>query len=184
MRPEIDKLPLVDTKARVKIRLRHQGDRDIGTDTAIAENDVVLRPFRVQLSRMGHVVRPQRRDDHVVQEARLRVEKGQDVRDRETAAGFLPAGLAEVGLEFGRIGHGEPGTVDQCDTMTMPPRDTAGSFDPAGGRLDQPPDNLHRKTLSSLTIRRGAESLAREVRQVRHGGLPMNHLENEQVQGR
>jgi hypothetical protein len=48
------------------------------------------------------------------------MEQGQEMGHGEAAAGLLDAGLAEVLLEFGRIGHGEARAIGDEHTMAVP----------------------------------------------------------------
>ncbi len=106
------------------------------------------------------------------------------MRHRESAAGLLVAGLAEVRLEFRRVGHRESRAVLEQNPMATPTRHAVRGVEASPKRVDQPPKERHRQPLARLTIRRRGEPLAGQMRQVRHRGVLVQDLEKEQMQRR
>lgn len=98
---------------------------------------------------LAHLVRPQRRRGDPEQQSGAGVEQGQDRGHGEAAAGGLAAGLAEVPLEFGLIGHGERRAVDQEGAVPLP-----AAFG-LGGR-DQRPDHAAQDRLQDRQGEPGA----------------------------
>ncbi|MCG3132671.1 MAG: hypothetical protein FLDDKLPJ_03537 [Phycisphaerae bacterium] len=192
MRVEADDLPRMHAQHGVQIRPGNPGQMRIRAESAVAHDDVAGRPLRVQIGRVLHVMRAQGRQDHIMQEAGLGVEQREQVGDGKSAAGLLPAGLSEVRLMLGSVGHGESRAVEQREAMAVPqcwhvsgtvPRRRHSDFlEALRHRVHPPPDQLQREALPRLTIGRSGESLARKVRQVGHGGVAMNHLQEKQVQ--
>ncbi len=58
-----------------------------------------------------------------------------------------------------------------------------GSSDSARDRVNYPPEHVHRVSLTRLEIRRGGEPFTRQMWQMRHGGVPVENPEDEQMKG-
>ena len=93
---------------------------DIGAEPSISDQEIVRLEFRMQLDRLGHIVGSQRCGQHLGNHARAGVQQHQPVRRGKAAAYFLPARLAEVGLQFGRIGHRKARSIDMEYAVTEP----------------------------------------------------------------
>jgi len=74
----------------------------------------------VQLGRLGHVVRPQGRGQHLGNHASTYVQQCQPMRRGKTTSRLLLARLSEVGLELVRIGHRETRTIGVEHTVSEP----------------------------------------------------------------
>src|SRR5512135_1738779 len=129
-------------------------------------------------------MRPQRRREGFDQQPTGRIKHGQEMGHRETAARSLAAGLVEVGLEFGHIGHRGTGAVDQERAMATPQALVIRRApERAAGPAEQGLEDLQGESLAGLAVGRGGEGLAGEVGDVLTGGVAADDLEQEEVDG-
>jgi hypothetical protein len=129
---------------------------------------------------LAQVVRPQRRRDDVQQQARPGVEQRQDLGDGEAAAGGLAAGLTEVPLQFGRVGHGERRAVDEEGPMPAPAALDLGPGDEgADDASEHGAEDGQRQPGAGLAVGRLGEGAAGLERDVRQGRIAVEDLEDE-----
>ena len=138
----------------------------------------------MQVGRVFHVVRPQRRDDHVVKESAVGIHHRQQVSDRKTAAFPLLAWLPEVRPQLRRIGHREARAIDEQEPVAVPQCCGRRRFESLRKRVHQTLDQFERQPLSRLAVGRRAEPLARQMRQMGHGRVLVHHLQDEQMERR
>ena len=135
MRPagrEVHDLFLVDAKHGVHAATKQQCQVGERAEPAIADQHIPGLQGRMDPGDLAHVVRPQRRRDDVHEQARPGVEQRQDLGDGEPAARGLAAGLTEVPLQPGRVGHGEARSVDEEGPMPAPEALDLGAGVPVG----------------------------------------------------
>ena len=94
----------------------------IRRESSIGHQDVARRQFRMHLGHLRLVVRAQRPGQQLDHQARRRVEHGQQMRLRKTAARALLTGLAKVVLQLRRVGHREAAAIDKVRAMSPPAR--------------------------------------------------------------
>jgi hypothetical protein len=129
MRPtwrEIHNLALVNAKDAMDAAFEQQRQVGERTETTVAHEHVTEHEHGMEPDHVGHVMGVQRAGQNFQKHPGAGVEEGEDVGDRETAAGPLAGGLAEMGLEFGRVGHRERGAIDVEDAMAKPATGVAG----------------------------------------------------------
>lgn len=132
----------------------------------------------------GHVVSAVRGGFDGHQEAGGGLEHGREVHLREAAARSLVRGLAVLLLQFGGVGHGETGTVDQKGAVAVP-----ASF--VGGRHGQACDDASEQSVKQGQGKSAAGlsigfAGAVEVGQAWHvgtGGVTVEDLQGKEVDG-
>ena len=103
---------------------------------------------------------------------------------REAAARPLGGRLAEVAPQLGGVGHREAGAVDEPDAMAAPAGAVGGRDRSAAAvRLQQVLPDGQGEPLAGLAVGAGGEGPAAEVDDVLAGGVAVEDLEEEQVDG-
>ena len=120
MRCEVDDLTLMDAEDAVRASRHQQRQMGERAETAVAQQHIVLAKLGMELCHPGHVVRAQRCGQDLDEHPRADVEQRQKMGHGEAAAGLLAAGLAEVLLEFGHVGHGEARAIGDEHAVAMP----------------------------------------------------------------
>ena len=139
---------------------------------------------RMEPRHVSHVMGVQRAGQDLQEHPRSDVEQGEDVGDREAASGPLAGGLAEMGLEFGSIGHRERGAVDDEDTMAEPASGVEGrGVERIGDAADQLLEDLQRQAGPSQAVGGGGEGLAGEMGEMTDRGISVEDLDQEDVDG-
>jgi hypothetical protein len=128
-------------------------------------------------------VGPQRRAGDADQKPGGRVEQGQEVHDREAAPGLLHPRLAELLLQFRRVGHGDARPIDQEGAMAVPAAVVGQrTAEPVGDSLEQALEDGQREPGAGLAVRfAGAADIA-EPGHVGARRVAVEDLEDEQVQ--
>ena len=110
------------------------------------------------------------------------MEQRQEMGHGEAAAGVLDAGLAEVLLEFGRIGHGEARAVGDEDAVAVPAAVVVDrGFDPRGDAAEQLLEQGQGQAAAGLARGRVGEVEAADPDEVIDGGIAAEDLDEEQV---
>jgi hypothetical protein len=135
---------------------------------------------------VGQVVGAVRGRDGPQQEAAVAVEQGQQVGHREAAALRLGVGLPEGLLEFGRVGHGEVGAVEEEEAVALPAAARVvvglGAAASDDGLL-QAVEEGDGQAGAGLAVGRLGEVEPGQVTQLGGGGVAEEHLAQEQVGG-
>ena len=174
----------MDAKDAVDATPQEQRQVRERAEAAVAQEDVAGDEPGMELRRVGHVVRVERSGEDLQEHPRAGVEHGQEVGDREPAPGLLPAGLPEVGLEFGRVGHGERGAVDDEDATSKPCGGVAGGVvERVGDGADQSAEDPQRQSAASEAVGGVGEDRGGEVGEVLDGGVAVEDLDEDGREG-
>ena len=138
----------------------------------------------MERSHRGHVVGVPGGHEPREQEARPSMNEGEQVGHGAPTPRALPPGLAHVLVQFRCIGHRKPGPVDQERAVASPPPLVGGPLRAARCRPTPPrrPD-AERHPGAGLTKRRGRQALGDQARPVATGGVAMQDVEDEQMNG-
>ena len=120
VRPEVDDLLLMATEDGMTFGHGNHSQMHERCKTAITEENVVVAHFGDHARGVGHVVRAHGCEDGALQKAGAGMKQSQHMGYGKTTTWLLAAGLAEVLLEFGFVGHGETGPVESPDAMAKP----------------------------------------------------------------
>jgi hypothetical protein len=157
-----------------------QGEVEVRAEAAVPHQDVAPLEVGVDAADARHLVGAQRGGEDLQQRPGAGVEQGQDPGHREAAPGLGPARGAEVGPQFGRIGHRERGAVDQERAVAVPGALHAGVRDEGLGQATKDgPVDRQREAGSRLAERGVAERAAGHQRDVGQGGVAVQHLDEE-----
>ena len=133
---------------------------------------------------VGHVMGVQRAGQDLQEHPRADVEQGEEVGDGEAAAGPLDGGLAEMGLELGRVGHRERGAVDDEDAMPEPASGVARrGVERIGDAADQRLEDLQRQAGPGQAVGGGGERTSGQMGEVSDRGISVEDLDQEDVDG-
>ena len=131
---------LVQSEQPVQAALPQECQVGEAAERPVSQEQIALLHGVVHRRRGGEVVGAERGEVRLDEVAGLVVEEGQQVRHGEAAAGLLVAGLAEFGLEFGRVGHRDAAAVEQPDAGAV--SSTAGNTPCPGPPRPAPADPL------------------------------------------
>jgi hypothetical protein len=120
--------------------------------------DEEVTPFQrvMRRGRVGHVMRPQRRDDRLDREPGPGGELDEQMRRREAAPDGLLRVLSERRLQRRRVGHGKTGAINHEESSAVPVavRPTGlGGLTVLGDGLLQPGEERDRQAGDRLAIR-------------------------------
>ena len=128
---------------------------------------------------------PQRGRECFKEEPRGGVEHGQEMCDRETTTFALTAGLTELPLQFGSVGHRETRTINGKGAVTKPERRRCLSVPQCGHELPQETtEDFQRKPNAGVTERLGREIQPGEMAKIVEGRIAVKHLEHEDLNDR
>ena len=112
------------------------------------------------------------------------VEERQPLGHGEPAALLLAPGLAEVTLQLGPVGHREARAVDDPDPVAEPSRAARGGGpEGPGGGLQESVEDGQGEPLAGLAVAAVGEGPAAEVGHMAAGGVAVEDLEQEEVDG-
>src|SRR5512135_377350 len=86
-------------------------------------------------------------------------------------------------LQLRCVGHGEAGAVDDPDPVPEPSRGLGGGSHGGGGALDEPVVDGQGESLGGLAVGGVREGPAAEVDHMPAGGVAVEDLEQEEVEG-
>ena len=167
-------------------RRDQQGQVGIGAEPAVPQHDVAGLQLRARSPRpatsrgSATAPAPTRSSIPVARSnsaSHLATGKPQPLR--------LVAGLAEVALQLGVVGHREAGAVDEPDPMARASaiRRRWRLADGGGDLLEEPVVDGQGEPLAGLAVGAVGEGPAAEVDDVLAGGVAVEDLEQEQVDG-
>ena len=156
-----------------------------GAEAAIADEHVARLQARVEPGSQAHVVAVQGRGEGVEQHAGACVEEDHQMGHREAAAGLGLLGLAEVGLELGRVGHREGRAVDEEGAMSAPEPHLIGIGSQRLADASQEPlEDGQRQPCPCLTEGRGGEGLGHDPGQMGQRRVAVEDLSEEELDSR
>jgi hypothetical protein len=155
---------------------------DIRTEASIRDQDVASAQFRMHFCNACHVMRSQRRGQHLGDHASPCVQHDQPMRDGKAAPGLLPAWLAKVSLQLRRIGHRETRTVHLKHPMAEPTR-RAECFllQRVDTPLEQQVEHFEIHSHPGFAIRGRCERHAGQMRQMLASGIAVQDLHEENL---
>jgi len=113
------------------------------------------------------------------QQTRPGVEQRRELGDGEAAAARQAAGLAEVPLQFRRVGHGERRAVDQEGPMPAPEAFRGRGDEAADYKAEHCAEDSQGQPGAGLAGGRLGEGAAGLEREVRQGRIAMEDLDDE-----
>ena len=132
----------------------------------------------------GEIVGEEGRDHQLQEHTGARMEQPQQPRHGEAAPRPLLRRLAERVLEGRGIGHGASRAIDEKRAMTMPPPFVqGGSLHGAAEALEEEGEEAQREFGTGLTVGRRTEPQARQMGQMAAGGVAMQNLQQEELDG-
>ena len=181
-RREVDNLHLVQAKHRMNPLGHQHGQMGERAETAVSQQEIAGREQGEDPGDAGHVMRPQRRRENLQEQPGAGVEQRQDVSHREAAALGLVAGLAEVGLQRGSVGHGERRAVDQEGAMAAPSTHRLGGGDQCLDHfVEDGLEDGQRESGAGLAEGAGGEGAASQQGDMCQGGVAVEDLNEEPV---
>lgn len=152
-------------------------------EAAIAHEQVVGLQPRVQEPHLRLLVRAQREGQQFDDQAGGGIEQAEDLGHRKAAAGLLPTGLAEGGLRGGRVGGDRAGAIHEHRPQPAPPRRHGRRAHGLRRVAQQRLQHGQRQAHAGPAVRRRFHRALGEQAQVRHGGVEVQDLQQEQVNG-
>ena len=151
----------------------------------VPDEDVAVAELRVQQSDTRHLVRAEWGDHGALKQPRAGVEQGQYPGNRETAPGGLIGRLSESLLQGRAIGHAHSSPVDEPGPMAMPEADrVVQGLARVDEALEQHLEDGHGEPGAGLAVGRGGELEAAQAWQMAAGGVVVEDLQDEQMDGR
>jgi hypothetical protein len=156
----------------------------IRAEAAVAQQHIAGGQLRVGGRQLARLVGPQRGGGDPQEHPGREIEDRQELGQGEAAPRALGRGLAEVAPQLGDVGHREAGPVDDPDPMTAPAAGRLGGASQARrGGLQEALPKRQGQPLAGLAVGAGGEGPAAEMDDVLAGGIAVEDLEQEQVDG-
>jgi len=157
-----------------------------GAERPIPDEHITRLEFAVREGCLGDLVRSQWRGQEFQEQTRAGVEQSQDAGNRDPASRGLIGRLPERGLQHGSVGHRDAGAVDEERPQPPPPPILA--IDERADRVSDSGEEVlkygQRQSGTGLAVRGGGERPPGQMREVGAGGVAVEDLEHEQVNGR
>jgi hypothetical protein len=158
---------VVQAKERVHSAPPEQGQQGITVKPAIGQGQIARLKLIQQRVEQVQFVLALVAFGVIQQRAATQAEDPDQLQERETAAGLLPAQLRISALVFNRIGQADRGAIHDFDAQTVP--ELSGFFSLSGRGATQPRQNIRRQPGARLAPSAGAFVHTPAIRKAKEG---------------